>query len=160
MSFLPKPFYRYDLDLELPALKPGAPDPVADLALDFRDRLGEEEFKKQLAARQLSIEVISDESWGAFEQDIQSLSGVLTGLVSGRAMYIEPGEVSPVLKGWCVLGVRGQLERLSLDLGWNDDEEQIVDGGVDAAEAIARWEELPTWVRVYLRSTGVTPSDE
>lgn len=146
-----KPFYRYDLKVEIPATEVAVlVDALDGEEFSVRDRLGKEELRRQLENQEIDIRVLSDESWPEFQRDIETLSVYLSEAISGREVYVEPGSPQPLVKGWVILARRGESERVTLDLGWDEDAEVVVDRGIDEDEARLRWKELPEWIRSSL----------
>jgi hypothetical protein len=151
-----KPFYRYDLNVEIPATDVAVlVDALEGEEFSLRDRLGRDELRRQLEQHQLEIEVLSDESWPEFQRDIETLSAYLSEPISGREIYVEPGPDEPLIQGWVILGRRGESERLTLDLAWDADASAIVDRGIHKEEARRRWNDLPEWTHASLANLGV-----
>lgn len=149
MPLLEKPFYRYDLDVEVPATEVAVlVDALEGEQMSLKARIGWEKLKGQLEADQrITVGRLSDEAWADFESDIRALSVYLSEPISGREVYAEPGEDQPTLMGWLILGRRGETARVPLALGWNEDENALVDNGLDKAQLEKLWDELPAWVR-------------
>jgi hypothetical protein len=146
-----KPFYRYELKVEIPPTEVAVlVDALAGEEFSVRERLGKDELRRQLEAHELAISVLSDERWSEFQRDIQTLSVYLSEPISGREFYVEPGPAEPLLKGWVILARRGASERLALDLAWDAEAQALVDHGIDKKEARRRWKELPEWIRSSL----------
>lgn len=149
MPLLEKPFYRYDLTVEIPATEAAVlVDALAGERISIKDRLGWETVKDQIERDQrLSIEVIADDAWPDFERDIQTLSVYLSEAISGREVHVAPGGEQPYLRGWIILGRRGETARIALALAWDDDANMLVDLGIDRADLEARQADLPAWVK-------------
>jgi hypothetical protein len=146
-----KPFYRYDLKVEIPATEVAVlVDALDGEEFSVRDRLGKDELRRQLEEQLIEIEVLSDNSWPEFQDDIETLSVYLAEPISGREVQVEPGTDQPEVKGWVILGRRGESERVALDLGWDADALSLIDRGIDKNDARRRWKELPEWVRSSL----------
>ena len=149
-----KPFYRYDLKVEIPATEVAIViDALDGEKLSLRDRLGNDELRRQLEEQEIHIDVRSDESLPDFQRDIETISTYLSELISGREFYVEPRPekpLKPLLKGWVILGRRGETERMALDLDWDSDAQMVIDRGIDKSEARRRWNELPEWVRASI----------
>lgn len=143
-----KPFYRYELKVEIPPTEVAVlVDALSGEEFSVRERLGKDELRRQLEAHELAMTVVSDERWPEFQRDIETLSVYLSEPISGREFYVEPGPAEPLLKGWVILARRGVSERLALDLAWDADAQALVDRGIDKNEAHRRWKELPEWIR-------------
>ena len=102
----------------------------------------------------LELDVRSDECWPDFQRDIETLSAFLSEPISGREVRVEPGPGEPLLKGWVILGRRGETERVALALAWDAGAQALVIRGIDMREARRRWPELPEWVRSSLTNQG------
>jgi hypothetical protein len=143
-----KPFWQYDLKIEIPATEVAIlVDALDGEKLSLRDRLGEHQLRRQLEEQEIKVELIADERWPDFQRDIETISTYLAELISGRELHVEVTPEGPSVTGWAILGRRGKSERLALDVGWNPDEQVVVDRGIDKREARQRWNELPEWVR-------------
>lgn len=149
MPLLERPFHRYDLSVDVPATEAAVlVDALAGERFTIKDRLGWATLKDQIEREQrIFIEVISDNAWPDFERDIQTLSVYLSEPISGREVYVSPGGDAPLLKGWIILGRRGETARIQLDIDWDEDANMLVDRGVDRAEIGPRWNDLPPWVK-------------
>jgi hypothetical protein len=151
-----KPFYRYDLKVEIPATEVAVlVDALEGEYLALRAWLGEDELRRQIEEQALDIEVVSSERCPEFQRDIEALSVYLSEQISGREIHVEPGPVEPLFKGWAILGRRGETERIALDLAWDPDNQVLVNRGVDESEAQRRWKDLPEWVRSSLTQSGM-----
>jgi len=151
-----KPFYRYELNVEIPATEVAVlVDALEGEEFSLRERIGKEELRRKLEEQRIKLDVRSDESWPDFQRDIETLSTYLSEPISGREIYVDPGSGEPLLKGWVILGRRGETERVALDLGWDAEAQAVVDRGIDMREARRRWKELPEWVRSSLTNQGV-----
>lgn len=149
MPLLERPFYRYDMNVEIPATETAVLiDALAGERLTLKDRLGWESLQAQIETEQrITIQVISDDAWPDFERDIQTLSVYLSEPVSGREVHVAPAGARPDLRGWIILGRRGETARIPLSLAWDEDQNMLVDNGIDRADVEARWNDLPTWVK-------------
>lgn len=149
MPLLERPFYRYDLAVEIPATETAVlVDALAGERITLKDRLGWESLKAQIETEQrITIQVISDDAWPDFERDIQTLSVYLSEPVSGREVHVFPDGDRPDLRGWIILGRRGETARIPLSLGWDEDQNMLVDRGIDRDDVERRWNDLPTWVK-------------
>jgi hypothetical protein len=157
MAMSVKPFYRYQLDVDIPATEVAVLiDALAGEEFSLRERIGKEELLRQVEEQQIKLDVRSDERWPDFQRDVETLSAYLSEPISGREIRIEPGPGEPLLEGWVLLGRRGETERLALDLAWDADAQTFVDRGVDMREARRRWKELPDWVRSSLTNQGAS----
>ena len=146
---LEKPFYRYDLDVEVPATEVAVlVDAMEGERLSMKTRVGWPALKEQLEAEQrITVRVLSDDAWPDFENDIRALSNYLSEPVVGREVYVEPGDETPFLQGWLVIGRRGETARVPLSLAWDEDQNALIDRGVDKDQIEPSWEDLPAWVR-------------
>lgn len=153
MPLLEKPFYRYDLNVDIPATEAAVlVDALEGERLSIKTRLGWPSIKAQIEQEQrISVEVISDDAWPDFENDIRAISVYLAEPISGRQVYVAPGGEQPLLEGWLVVGKRGETARVPLSLAWDEEQNMLVDLGVDHAEIEPRWEELPEWVKSAVR---------
>jgi hypothetical protein len=162
MPLLEKPFHRYDLDVEVPATEVAVlVDAMEGERLSMKTRVGWPSLKEQLEKEQrITVQVLSDDAWPDFENDICALSRYLSEPITGRDVYVEPGEDAPFLQGWLVIGRRGETARVPLLLTWDEDANALVDRGVDKANLEPKWAELPAWVRDALgpaiRATSTT----
>lgn len=149
MPLLERPFHRYDLNVEVPATEVAVlVDAMEGERLSMKTRVGWPALKEQLEKDQrITIEVLSDESWPDFENDIRALSNYLSEPITGREVYVEPGGEQPFLQGWLVIGRRGETARVPLKLGWDEDANALLDEGVDRSNLDAPWESLPAWVK-------------
>jgi hypothetical protein len=146
-----KPFYRYDLDVEIPATEVAVlVDALEGDDFSLRDRLGKDELRRQLEAQEIRIEATSPERWPDFQRDVGTLSTYLSEPIAGREVHVEPGAGEPRIEGWAILGLRGETERVVLDLAWDAATGEPVERGIDPAYADRRWKELPEWVRSSL----------
>ena len=71
----------------------------------------------------------------------------LSEAISGREVHVAPGGEQPYLRGWIILGRRGETARVALSLAWDDDANMLVDLGIDRADLEARKADLPAWVK-------------
>lgn len=150
-----KPFYRYDLNVEIPATEVAIlVDALDGEEFSLRERIGNAELRRQLEEQQITLDVRSDESWPDFQRDIETLSAYLSEVIAGREICVDPGPREPLLKGWVILGRRGETERVALDLAWDASAQTPVVRGVDMREARRRWQDLPEWVRSSLKNKG------
>ncbi len=149
MPFLERPIYRYDLRVDVPATETAKlVDALAGEALTIKERLGWEDLKAQIEQEQtISVEVLSDDVWADFEGDIRTLSVYLTDVITGREVFISPAEEAPDLRGWLILGKRGDSVRIPLSLGWDEDANVLVDNGVDRENLKAMEGTMPAWVK-------------
>jgi hypothetical protein len=149
MTLLEKPFYRYDLKVDVPATEVAVlVDALEGERLSIKTRLGWPTIKAQLELEQrITVQVISDESWPDFENDIRAISVYLSEPITGREVYVAPGGDAPMLEGWLIVGRRGDSARVPLVLAWDEDQNMLVDRGVDRAELEPRWDDLPDWVK-------------
>jgi hypothetical protein len=149
MPLLEKPFHRYDLNVEVPPTEASVlVDALDGEPLSLKNRLGPAALRSQIETEQrIHVQVLSDDAWPDFENDIRTLSVYLSEPISGREVYVEPGDPEPVLRGWLVLGRRGESARVPLRLVWNEDANALEDRGVDHDSLNPPWEELPAWVR-------------
>ena len=144
--------YRYDLKVEIPATDVAVlVDALEDEAFTLRRIIGAKELERQLREQELVIAVTTGERWPSFDKDVELLSRYLSDYVIGREMIIEPTEGAPTLKGWLVVGRRGETERVDLDLRWDEGEEAVVDEGEDVPKLAARWSTLPEWLKSSMR---------
>ena len=149
------PFYRYQLDVEIPATEVAVlVDALEGEAFSLRERIGKDKLRRQLEGQQIHLDERSDERWPDFQRDLETLSAYLSEPISGRETCVVPGPGEPSLEGWVILGRRGETERLALDLAWDADAQAVVDRGTDLKEARRRWKELPEWVRSSLTNQG------
>src|SRR5262245_38814718 len=80
-----KPFYRYELNVEIPATEVAVlVDALDGEAFSLRERIGKEELRRSLEEQQIQLDVRSDEIWPAFQRDIETLSTYLSEPISGR----------------------------------------------------------------------------
>ncbi len=149
MPLLEKPFHRYDLDIDVPATEVAVlVDAMEGEQLSMKTRVGWTTLKSQLEKDQrITVQVLSDDAWPDFENDIRTLSNYLSEPITGRDVYVAPGGEAPFLQGWLVLGRRGETARVPLLLQWDEDANALVDRGVDQASLEPQWSELPAWVR-------------
>ncbi len=149
MPLLEKPFHRYDLDIDVPATEVAVlVDAMEGEQLSMKTRVGWTTLKSQLEKDQrITVQVLSDDAWPDFENDIRTLSNYLSEPLTGREVYVAPGGEAPFLQGWLVLGLRGETARVPLLLQWDEDANALVDRGVDQANLEPKWAELPAWVR-------------
>lgn len=149
MPLLERPFHRYDLTVEVPATEVAVLiDAMEGERLSMKTRVGWPELKEQLEKEQrITIQVLSDEAWPDFENDIRVLSNYLSEPITGREVYAEPGEEAPFLQGWLVIGRRGETARVPLKLGWDEDANALLDFGIDRDHLDPPWEALPAWVK-------------
>jgi len=149
MPLLEKPFYRYDLRVDVPATEAAVlVDALAGERFTVKDRLGWATLKDQLEVEhRIAIEVLSDDAWPDFERDIQTLSVYLSEPISGREVHVSPNGDRPDLRGWIILGRRGETARIPLSLGWDEDANMLVDKGLDREVLEPQWDELPAWVK-------------
>jgi hypothetical protein len=150
------PFYRYDLDVEIPATEVAVlVDALDGEVFSLRERLGEDELHRQLTEQRIRVEAISDERWPEFERDIATLSAYLSEPIAGREVRVEPGPDGPRIEGRRILGFRGEAQHVALDLAWDGAARAPVERGVDGTDARNRWPDLPEWARSSLaRSLG------
>ncbi len=144
-----KPFYRYELRVDIPATEAAVLiDALAGERFTIKDRLGWETLKDQLERdHRISFELVSDEAWPDLERDIQTLSVYLSESISGREAHVAPRGDQVDLQGWIILGRRGETARIPLSLGWDEDASRFVDKGLDREALEPRWNELPAWVK-------------
>jgi hypothetical protein len=149
MQLLEKPFYRYDLRVDIPPTEVAVlVDALAGERFTVKDRLGWATLKDQIEREQrITIEVLADYAWPDFERDIQTLSVYLSEPISGREVHVSPNGDVPDVRGWILLGRRGESARIPLALGWNEDENMLIDKGLDQKALEPLWEELPAWVK-------------
>jgi hypothetical protein len=149
MPLLEKPFYRYDLRVDVPPTEVAVlVDALAGERFTVKDRLGWDSLKEQIEREhRITIEVLSDEAWADFERDIQTLSVYLSEPISGREVHVAPSGDQPDLRGWIILGRRGETARIPLSLGWDEDANMLVDHGLDRVALERHWSELPAWVK-------------
>ena len=153
-----KPYYQYDLRVEIPATDVAVlVDALEGEAFSLREQIGKEELARQLEEQKLKLDVRTSERWPEFRRDVETLSVYLSEPISGREIHVEPGPVGPRLDGWVILGRRGETERLALDVVWDVEAQALVDRGIDVEEARRRWKELPEWVRSSLTNQGAAP---
>jgi hypothetical protein len=146
-----KPFYRYDLEVEIPATEVAVlVDALEGDDFSLRERIGKDELRRQLEAQQIRIEAASPDRWPDFQRDVGTLSAYLSEPIAGREIHVEPGAGGPLLEGWAILGRRGETARVALDLAWDAGKEAPVERGLDEAYARRHWDELPEWVRSSL----------
>ena len=150
-----KPFYRYDLDVEIPATEVAVlVDALEGDDFSLRERIGKDELRRQLEAQEIRIEATSAERWPDFQRDVGTLSAYLSEPIAGREIHVAPpagGEPGgPRIEGWAILGLRGETERVALDLAWDEATEAPVERGIDQAYVDRRWAALPEWVRSSL----------
>lgn len=164
MPLLEKPFYRYDLTVEVPATEVAVlVDALEGEQLSMKTRLGWPDMRAQIQEEQrLSIEILSDDAWPDFENDIRAISVYLAEPIAGREVFVAPGGDEPVLEGWAVVGRRGETARVPLSLAWDEEQNMLVDQGVDHAALELGSEGLPEWVRraaSSLRVVGAAPAE-
>lgn len=156
-----KPFFCYDLRVEIPATEVAVlADALQGDDFSLRERIGEAELRRQLAEQQIEIDARTDERWPDFERDVGTLSAYLSEPISGREIRVEPSPSGPLLDGWLILGRRGETERLALDIAWDAETESFVDLGVDVDDARRRWRDLPEWIRMSLANQGIHPGGD
>ena len=150
-----QPFYRYQLEVDIPATEVAVlVDALEGEAFSLRERIGKEELRRQLEEQQIKVDLHSDQLLPSFQRDIETLSAYLSEPISGRETHVVPGPGEPLPKGWVILGRRGETARLALDLAWDTGAQAVVDHGVDMEEAHRRWKDLPEWVRSLLTNQG------
>jgi hypothetical protein len=155
-----KPYFRYDLRVEIPATEVAViADALEGEELSLRERIGDAELSRQLAEQRIEIDARVEERWPDFQREVAALSAYLAEPVSGREIRVEPGPGGPLIEGWLILGRRGEAERLALDLAWDAETRSLVDLGVDVDDARRRWRELPEWVRSSLANQGIVVPD-
>jgi hypothetical protein len=149
MALLEKPFFRYDLQVEVPATEVRVlVDALEGEPLSLKTRLGWPSIKAQIELDQrITAEILADDPWPDFENDLRAISVYLAEPISGREVYVAPGGEEPMLEGWLVVARRGDSARVPLALEWDEDQNMLVDRGVDRAALEPRWEELPDWVK-------------
>lgn len=149
MPLLEKPFYRYDLNVDVPATEAAVlVDALEGEPLSLKTRLGWPTVKAQIEQDQrIAVEILADDAWPDFENDIRAISTYLSEPISGREVYVAPGGEEPMLEGWLVVGKRGETARVPLALAWDEDQNMLVDRGVDREVLAPRWDELPSWVK-------------
>lgn len=149
MALLEKPFYRYDLTVDVPATEAAVlVDGLEGERLSIKTRVGWPAIKAQIEIEQrLVVEVLSDEPWADFENDVRAISVYLSEPITGREVYVAPAGDTPMLEGWLIVGRRGETARVPLALAWDDDQNMLVDRGVDRAALDPRWDDLPDWVK-------------
>jgi hypothetical protein len=106
---------------------------------------------QQIEDGALDVEVSSETQLTRFENDVEVLSVYLPQYIIGKEVFVRPTAGAPILLGWMIVGRSGQVVRLALDVRWDANAEQIVDGGPDVDAIVARWAELPEWVRDAMR---------
>jgi hypothetical protein len=152
-----KPFFQYDLDIEIPATEVAVlVDALDGEKLSLRDRIGKDKLRRQLEEQEISVHLRADETWSEFQRDIETISNYLAESISGRELHVEATPQGPAVKGWLILAWHGASERLALDVAWSAEDQVAVDRGVDKEAARLRWNELPDWVQrtVAGRRTG------
>lgn len=144
-----KPFYRYHLDVEVPATEVAVlVDAMEGEPLSMKARVGWTTLKNQLVTDQrITVDMLGDEAWADFENDIRILSNYLSEPIVGREVYVEPGEDRPLMQGWLVIGYRGETARVPLSFSWSRRALAFVDHGVAKNELDPPWDELPPWVK-------------
>ena len=72
MPLLERPFYRYDLTVDVPATEAAVlVDALAGEQLSLKTRLGWESLKAQIETEhRITIQVLADDAWPEFERDI------------------------------------------------------------------------------------------
>ena len=144
--------YRYDLRVEIPATDVGVlVDALEDEAFTLRTVLGAKELERQIREQELVVAVTTGERWPSFDKDVEILSVYLSDYIIGRELMIEPTQGAPRLKGFLVVGRRGETERVELVLRWDAGEEAVVDEGEDVPKLAARWSTLPEWLKASMR---------
>src|SRR6185436_15293453 len=99
-----KPFYRYDLRVEIPATEVAVlVDALDGEELSLRGRIGGDELRRQLEEQAIHLDVVSGERWPDFQRDIETLSVYLSEPISGREIRVEAGPGKPLLEGWLIL---------------------------------------------------------
>jgi hypothetical protein len=148
-----KPFHRYALRVDVPATEVAV---LAD-ALDgddvrLKDRIGKDELARQLAEQRIVLAAEPAERWTDFGRDFETLSTYLSEPIVAQELHAEPVAGGPPrVEGTRLLGRRGQVTRLALDVAWDEARHTLVDRGVDMEAAERRWSELPPWVQATLR---------
>jgi hypothetical protein len=146
-------YYRYQLHVEVPATDAAVLiDALEGEPFGLRTRLGRDELNRQIAELELSVDETSEERWQDFEGDIQILSVYLSETIEGRELHADVDGAEPRVEAWKILGHRGEVIRLRLDVAWDADSRTFLDRGEDVQDAIRRWQTLPEWIRAALRT--------
>ena len=146
------PHYRYRLKVEVePTERETITSALEDEPFELGERLGLAPLLAQIEEGELDVETSSETQLAHFDRDIEMLSVYLPQYIIGKEVFVRPTPGAPILVGWMIVGRAGQVVRLALDVRWEPNAEQIVDGGPDVDAVIARWAELPEWVRDAMR---------
>jgi hypothetical protein len=140
--------WRYLLKVHIPGTEAAIlRDALDGEAFGLRDRLGADELERQIEGFELAVDRMAGARWDDFAHDIEVLSLYLTDDVSG--IEIQVGEE---LRGWRLIGHRGEVVRLEIEVAW-DESGQVVELGSEIVAALAkRWSELPDWIKEGMRA--------
>lgn len=142
--------YRLHVDIE-PTDALVLRDALEDEPFGLKNRFGAWALNKQIEDFELSINADSEMRWDDFESDIEVLSIYLSQYIVGHEIRVEPTAGAPLLDGWKVIGRRGEVERLRVDLSWDVREQRVVIGDEDMHDLVDRWAALPEWLQSALR---------
>jgi hypothetical protein len=146
------PHYRYQLKVDVePTERETITSALEDEPFELGERIGLGKIMQQIEDGALDVEASSETQLTRFESDVEVLSVYLPQYIIGKEVYVRPTAGAPILVGWMIVGRSGQVVRLALDVRWDATAEQIVDGGPDVDAIVARWTELPEWVRDAMR---------
>ena len=140
--------WRYLLKVHIPGTEAAIlRDALDGESFGLRERLGADELERQIAGFEISVDRIDKERWDDFEHDIEVLSLYLMHDVSGIELV-----VSDEPRGWRIVGHRGEVVRLAIEVDW-DESGQVVNIGPEIVSEIEkRWAELPDWIRESMRA--------
>jgi hypothetical protein len=140
--------WRYLLNVHIPGTEASiVRDALEGESFGLRDELGAGELERQIDSFEVAVDRLSQERWDFFESDIQLLSLFLTHDVDGIEICI--GEE---LTGWRIVGHRGEVVRLEIEVA-RDASGQVGEiGGYVVAALKKRWKDLPDWIKENLRS--------
>lgn len=153
MPLLEKPFYRYDLRVDIgEAQIPALVRALEGEQLSLKTRFGWPSLKSQIEdERRIAVEILADDPWPDFENDLRTLSGHLPEPLVGREVFVSPAGEAPILEGWLIAASGGETARLPLALAWDEDQNMLVDQGVDYGALETPWDDVPAWVKAAIR---------
>jgi hypothetical protein len=147
-----KPHYRYQLKVDVePTERETITSALEDEPFELGELIGLPKIMQQIEDGALDVEASSETQLMRFESDVEVLSVYLPQYIIGKEVFVRPTPGAPILVGWMLVGRSGQVVRLALDVLWDAAAEQIVDRGPDVDAIVARWAELPEWVRDAMR---------